>query len=49
MADEPAPNNVINMTAKTKLIREAREARERRKAEREQPQHPGGIDDMDIG
>lgn len=46
--------DVINLKARTKLIREAREAREQRKTEREAEdarlppvRYPGGIDDME--
>ncbi|WP_315731640.1 MULTISPECIES: hypothetical protein [unclassified Bradyrhizobium] len=48
MADEPKPENVIDMKAQGRLIQEAREARAKREAERK-AQYPGGIDDMDLG
>lgn len=48
-------SDVINMIARSKLIREAQEARELRKAEREAEdkrlppvRFPGGIDDMEV-
>lgn len=49
--------DVVDLKVHARLIQEAREARAKRKAEREsdswaerhKPQHPGGLDDMEIG
>jgi hypothetical protein len=47
MSDQPEAK-IINMKAQAKLIQEARDARAKRKADRENPQFPGGIDDMEL-